>query len=204
MQLLHKKEIIESLNSEDENSIYIDPLLDNDQIGEVTVDIRLGYDFLVSIYTRKPFIQLSRNQDITKRGVSSYFQETRRDFGEKFILYPGQTVISVSLEYLSLPEDIYCDFLTRSSYNRLGISIFSMIQPGFRGCFPIELHNNGNNPIELVVGSRVFQARFFKLDDQVEYFRSPRKYYGDIRPTASKADRDKDLEILSGISFLDY
>lgn len=200
MQLLHKAEILASLSSIEEESIFIDPILDSDQIGAVSVDIRLGYDFFVSILTRKPFIQLAPSQDSPLRSVASYFQETRREFGEKFILYPNQTVISTSLEYLSLPSNVYADLLTRSSYNRLGISLNTMIQPGFRGCFPIELHNNGNNAIELIVGSRLFQARFFRIDGNVTYFENARKYYGDIRPTVSKADKDNDIERLSRIN----
>jgi len=200
MQLLHKNKIQELLNSEDSNSLFIDPILEEHQLGEVTFDLRLGYDFQVSVLTRKPYIQLQKQQDICNRGVATYFQETRRGFGEKFVLYPGQTVISTSLEYISLPSNVYADFLTRSSYNRLGIVLNTMIQPGFRGCFPVELHNQGNNAIELVVGSRIFQARFFEIDGDTEYLTKGRKYYGNIRPTISRADKDVDLEILSNIS----
>jgi dCTP deaminase len=74
----------------------------------------------------------------------------------------------------------------------------TMIQPGFRGCFPIELFNSGNNPVELVVGSRIFQTRLFALREESDYYGTsePRKYLGNVRPVASRAAEDTDLSRL--------
>lgn len=201
MELLDKDAILSSLKSTDDDSIFLDPLLEESQIDSVTVDLRLGYDFLVSILTRKPYIAIDQNHNQYKRGISSYFQETRRDLGDKFVLYPNQIVLTTTLEYISLPSDIYMDVLSRSSYTRLGIHINTMVQPGFRGCIPLELFNHGNNAIELVVGSRVCQVRFYKINTSEGYLRIDklRKYFGDVRPTFSKADIDTDLNILSKI-----
>ena len=202
MELLSKEKIIESLHSTDPNSIFIDPLLDDNQIGDVTVDLRLGYDFLVSILTRNPYIELKKREKIHHRAVSSFFQETRREIGDRFILYPNQIVLSTTLEYLSLPNNTYADILSRSSYTRLGIHINTMVQPGFKGCFPIELFNHGNNAIELITGSRICQARFFISEKGHDYYPAGanRKYYGYIRPTVSKADMDGDFPVLDRIS----
>jgi len=71
-----------------------------------------------------------------------------------------------------------------------------MIQPGFRGCLPLELFNHGSTPVELIVGSRVCQARFYELQAGDEYLTSqptPRKYFGAVRPVVSRADKDEDL-----------
>lgn len=196
MELLSKNTIIESLESDKPDSLFIDPLLETSQIGEVTIDLRLGYDFLVSILTRKPYIGFS-TQD---RSISSYFQQTRRELGDTFVLYPNQVVLTTTLEYISLPASVYTDVLTRSSYTRLGISMNTMVQPGFRGGLPIELFNHSNNAVELVVGSRMFQIRLFQLDGAKDYLdASPRKYFGNVRPVPSKADTDTDLPILRRI-----
>jgi len=198
MQILSGKTLRTSLLSNDEESIFLDPLLDEGQIGQVTVDIRLGYDFLVSVVTRKPYVELSSSANVSRRGVATYFQETRRELGGKFVLYPDQVVVATSLEYLSLPPNTYADILTRSSYTKLGIHLNTMVQPGFKGCIPLELYNHSNNAIEVVVGSRICQARFIQIGDEVQYLDETnlRKYYGDVRPSASKADLDQDLEIL--------
>jgi len=200
MQLLDKNEIEKSLESEDEDSLFIDPLLDASQIGEVTIDLRLGYDFLVSILTRKPYIGISKSES-DYRGLSSYFQKTRREVGEKFILYPNQVVLTTTLEYVSLPSNTYADVLTRSSYTRLGIKMNTMVQPAWRGCFPVELTNQGNNAVELVVGSRVFQTRLFNVGNTSDYLasNSKRKYIANVRPIVSRANSDHDLETLNKI-----
>jgi dCTP deaminase len=198
MRLLVRDDVEASLASDDEDSLFIDPLLESDQVGAVTIDLRLGYDFLVSVLTRKPFIAIYREKEY--RSISSYFKNTRRELGDQFVLYPNQVVLTTTLEYLSLPSDVYADIITRSSYNRLGISISTMLQPGFRGCAPIELFNHGNNAVELVVGSRMFQARLTHLDSKARYLNGqPRKYYGDVRPTVSRASHDKDLDRLQKV-----
>jgi dCTP deaminase len=197
MKLLTKPEIVESLDSKDDDSLFIDPLLDTSQIGAVSIDLRLGYDFQVSILTRKPSI--SPGIEENQRSIQSYFQETRRKVGETFVIYPNQLVIGTTLEYISLPTTIYADVLSRSSYTRLGVMVNTMVQPGWRGCFPLELANSGSTPIELTVGARIVQCRLSCIDDPQEYLRkdTSRKYHGDVRPTISRADKDPDLEILS-------
>ncbi|MGH2638125.1 MAG: dCTP deaminase, partial [Rhabdochlamydiaceae bacterium] len=197
----HKAKLKDSLADTKEDSLFIEPLLDGTQIGAVALDLRLGYDFLVSIVTRQPSISL-RPFPAKHRGIASHFQETRRDLGDRFILYPNQVVLTTTLEFVSMPPRMYADILSRSSYTRLGIHVNTMVQPGFRGCVPLELFNHGNNAVELVVGSRICQARFFEIDEAQHYANTggPRKYYGDVRPTVSKADRDPDLQKLYSIN----
>lgn len=196
MPLLQAPEIRRRLTLIGQGRLYIDPLLEDTQVGEVSVDLRLGPDFLVSLLTRKPAVELA---SATRRGVSSYFRMTRRDIGQTFILYPGQIALATSLEYVGLPADVYVDIIARSSYSRLGVQLNTMVQPSFRGCIPLELVNHSNNPVELVVGSRIVQARLFLLDDESRYqtLTANRKYLGNVRPVVSRAQDDLDLAILS-------
>jgi dCTP deaminase len=194
-----KKQILERLARDDGLGLWIEPLLDEKQIGELTVDLRLGYDFLVSIVTRRPYIGIARDNE-RFRAISTYFQPTRREIGERFILYPDQIVLATTLEYIALPSDCYADVLSRSSYTRHGITVNTMVQPGFRGCFSVELFNHGNNPVELVVGAKMFQMRLTKLADGMAYGGLERKYFGNVRPTPSRAADDDDLARLRSIS----
>jgi dCTP deaminase len=91
-------------------------------------------------------------------------------------------VLATTLEYLDLPEDLYADIFSRSSYTRLGVGLSTMIQPGYRGWFSLELFNQGNNPVELIVGSRIVQARFSKLEGTSPYQQggANRKYLGNV------------------------
>lgn len=201
MKMLDKKALRELLDSNDPNSLFIDPFLEYGQLGNVTIDLRLGYDFLVSILTRKPSISLIENGE-RHRSIRTFFQETRREIGEKFVVYPNQVVLTTTLEYVSLPTNTYADVLSRSSYNRLGISTNTMIQPGFRGCIGLELFNHGNVPVELVVGSRICQIRLFELSNNNQYLKEgmPRKYYGHVRPVISAIDTDEELGKLTSLS----
>lgn len=187
-----RQELLDRLGKPGPAGLWIEPLLDEGQIGEVTTDLRLGYDFLVSIVTRRPFIGVARD-DMGFRSVASYFQPTRRELGERFILYPDQVVLTTTLEYVALPSDVYADLLTRSSYTRLGIAVNTLVQPGYRGCFSVELFNHGNNPVELVVGAKMFQMRLTKLPGPLPYGGVERKYFGNVRPTPSRAAEDDDL-----------
>ena len=199
MQLLTREKILERQSRSGAKALSIQPLLEASQIGNVTIDLRLGYDFLVSVLTRRPFISLNE-VDADYRAVPSFFQNTRRELGDKFVLYPNQLVLATTLEYIALPDDVFADLLTRSSYTRLGIAMSTMIQPGFRGCLPLELSNHSNNPIELIVGSRLVQARLFETVEGGSYQTGvARKYIGAIRPVPSKAATDHDIGRLGRI-----
>lgn len=204
MRLLAREEILKILKDDHPDSIFLDPLLTEDQVGSITVDLRLGYDFLVSILTRKPAIEPCPFDHEKKRGIHSYFQETRRRTGERFVLYPHQVVLSSTIEFLSLPKNIFAEVSTRSSYSRLGVGISTTMQPGWRGTIPLEIFNHGNSPIEMIVGSRVCQVRFYQIDNEVGYVDAGlvRKYFGAIRPAVSRADKDEELPVLSRIGEL--
>ena len=199
MQLLTRDRILESLNKNDSESLYLDPLLTENQIGSISVDLRLGYDFMVSILTRRAAIETYPVDNVRKRGIPSYFQETRRRLGERFILYPHQVVLTTTVEYLSLPKNIYAAISIRSSYGRLGIGVTTTMQPGWRGTIPLELFNHGNTPIEMVVGSCICQASFYEIEQSVDYvgIGLMRKYFGTVRPSVSKADHDDELAHLA-------
>jgi dCTP deaminase len=205
MEILTRNRLEERLKENDDSRIVIDPVLDPSQLGEITFDLRLGPDFLVSLMTRRPSIDLGvAPNSMGKnhvRGIESYFRSTRREFSDKFILYPNQVVLATYLEYVALPSDVFADILTRSSFNRLGISLSTMIQPGYRGCITLELFNHGNNPVEMVIGSRVVQARFFQISAVGQYQKAGvvRKYYGNVRPVVSKAQLDAELTRFASI-----
>ncbi len=118
------------------------------------------------------------------------------------LCFTHQLVLSTTVEYLSLPSNVYADVTVRSSYARLGLGVATSLQPGWRGCVPLELFNHGNTPVELIVGSCICQARFFEFEGDETYVTegNSRKYFGSIRPAVSKAERDDDLKTLSKLA----
>jgi dCTP deaminase len=180
-----------------EDSIIIRPLLQDEQIGGLSVDFRLGTDFLLSFQGRNSAIDTSNNKE--QDPSSSFFQETRRKFGETFLFHPHQTVLCSTLEYLKLPDNIFLSLTMRSSYSRLGLSVSSIVEPGYCGCVSMELTNVNNNAIKITVGARIVQARFYKIETPIKYLSTERKYICQVRPEVSLANGDGDLNILKEI-----
>ena len=154
----------------------------------------------MSVPSRWPSIEI-QDED-RPSGPDFFFQDARRDIGDDFLIHPSQTVLATSLEYVGLPLDVYADVLSRSSYHRLGISMSSMFQPGFRGCISLEIFNHSNVPVRLMTGARLVQIRFFETDNEEAYQNDGprRKYIGNVRPTISRATHDHDLPTLRQIS----
>lgn len=178
--------------------LIIRPLLDIDvQLGELTFDFRLGYDFLVSIQGREAYIDTSFNNKESSRVFENFFHKTRRRPGETILLHPNQTVLATSLEYVKLPEDICLLLNTRSSYSRLGLNLSTLVQPGYCGCLSFEFTNTNKVPINLTIGSRIVQGRFAKLNAGSSYFKNRRKYLCQVRPILSAITGDRDLQILN-------
>lgn len=189
---LTKSQITERLDSD----LFIRPLLDADkQINEIGIDFRLGYNFLVNIQGREGFMNASLNPDNgpTPRNLTYFFQETRRQLGETFILHPQQTVLATTLEYVKLPDDIFIMLFMRSSYSRLGLTMSTIVQPGYCGCLSVEMINNSFTPINLAVGARLIQALFMPTALPTKYHDRVRKYMCQVRPEPSAAIEDDDL-----------
>ena len=138
MSIITREKLADLLESK---KLIIDPILDiKKQVGELSIDLRLGIDFLITSYTRNPYIDV----DFDEKRIDNHFKKTRRQIGDQIILYPHQTVLASTLEYVKLPSNVFCELKTRSSYNRLGLSVSTIIQPGYTGCFSLELTNNNH------------------------------------------------------------
>ncbi|MGR5911385.1 dCTP deaminase [Bacillus cereus] len=108
--------------------------------------------------TREPYIDPMH----PVRPIDTFFDHTYRHFGEKFLVYPGQLIIASTFEYLRMPQELFGLLVTRSSWNRLGLSISSIVQPGYSyGVLTLELLNSSSNPIALYPGLRFVQLLLF-------------------------------------------
>lgn len=192
MGVITGKELQELIYSK---KIVISPLLEQSQIGEISVDLRIGTDFLTQHQGRSPFIDTTSNK-LDTRSIKSSYSETRRKVGESFLLHPSQPTLFSTLEYVKLPNNIYAVLNLRSSYSRLGLSISTIVQPGYCGCISVEIVNAGNTSINVLAGAKFLQARFIRVSEETDYFKTNRKYTCQVRPVSSKANEDKDLEIL--------
>ena len=194
MPLLSKDKINKLI---EEQQLVITPILENNQIGESTIDLRIGNIFRMSKQTRIPYI------DISDTSIERFFDTTYRDFGEDFIIYPNQLVLASTFEFIKLPNNIMSHVYTRSSINRLGINIASVVQPGYSGTLTLELKNIGHNAIKLTAGMRIVQLVLFDVEsDEFTAYSQIRdaKYIANTEPKISNIYDDKDLKILRSLN----
>ncbi len=141
--------------------LVVTPLLSADQIGEASIDIRLGSSIIIP---KKTYVE---KQDVTNRNTilqteRRLYDYVRLKYHSKFMLHPNQLILGVTFEYLSLPFDLFCTIMSRSSWGRLGLVIATAaaVQPGYKGCLTLELVNLSESPIALYPGLPVGQLVF--------------------------------------------
>ncbi len=147
--------------------IKITPKLNPDeQLGSCSVDLRLGNVFRVFEHSKKPYIDPSKkdfSNDITTEIVLKK--------GEQFIMQPGDFVLAVTLEHVTIAPDLMGRLEGRSSLGRLGIvvhSTASTFDPGWDGKPVLELGNLGRMAVALTVGMRVCSMAFEELSSPAE------------------------------------
>ncbi len=166
MSVLGKEQIKQRMEKRSyAGKLLVTPLLNENQIGPASIDIRLGSSIIVP---RRTF---TSKHDVTDPGAARLvekrlYDRVRLKPRAEFILHPDQLILAVTFEYLSLPLDLCCQVASRSSWGRLGLIVAtaSMVQPGFRGCLTLELVNVSESPIALYPGLLVGQLIFFDVD----------------------------------------
>src|SRR4051794_18118108 len=93
------------------SGLSITPLLDPAQIGEASIDLRLGPDIIVS--KRATGVTAFDASDAARFGeaLDARQEYIRRGLGDSFHLQPGEFAIARSLEYVALPKDVSAEAL---------------------------------------------------------------------------------------------
>lgn len=141
-----------------DRELIVTPLLDRDQVRESSIDVRLGNQFIVINRTRLLGLDLA-HYDGLARQLHKYHTRIRIEYGERFILHPGQLVLGATLEYLKLPRSLSGYLIGRSSWGRMGLVIATAtnIGPGYTGSPTLELINLGEIPLTVYPGVRIAQ-----------------------------------------------
>jgi dCTP deaminase len=168
MSILNRAEIERRMGFIDyKDKLLVTPLLSQSQIGPASIDVRLGSSIAVP---RRVFVD---SHDVTNpEGVHQVekrlYDRVRLNYHSEFMLHPNQLILAVTLEYVSLPYDVFCQVASRSSWGRLGLVVAtaSVVQPGFKGCLTLELANLSDSPITLYPGLLVGQLVFQEVKTQ--------------------------------------
>jgi dCTP deaminase len=156
--MLSRQEIQSALNATNPSEqLIVTPLLDSSQVGPASIDLRLGFHFLLSRRANIPYFD-PIEEDVESR-LPKYQEGLTLSRGSNFYLHPGEFVLGASLEYLRMPLNLGGYVTSRSSWGRVGLVIATAtaVGPGFLGVITLELANVGTAPLILRPGVRIAQ-----------------------------------------------
>jgi len=191
---LSDKSIIEALNN---GSIKIEPRPSDDSISGVSADLRLGDRFRVFSSHTTPYIDLSGSRDEMNNAIDKVMSdEVTISDDEAFFLHPGELALGITLESVSLPDDIVGWLDGRSSLARLGLLVHvtaHRIDPGWSGNIVLEFYNAGKLPLALRAGMAIGAISFETMTtvaDRPYRKRQDAKYKDQSGPVASKISEE--------------
>lgn len=187
--------LLTDVEPDNADRIVVTPLFE-DSIQDAAIDLRLGPDFIVFRHS-----STTAFDPLAKGGQDPRTMQERvhKNWGERFILHPGELVLASTLEYVALPGNVAAQVLTRSSYGRLGLLTATavQVQPGSRGCITLELVNHGETPIALSPAARIAQLMLWFVPESCEA--APGKYVFPVGPQFSKVADDVDGDALRAL-----
>lgn len=108
--------------------------------------------------------------------------------GDTCIIPPNSFVLTRSVEYLRVPDDVMVIALGKSSYARCGIvANVTPLEPGWEGHVTLELSNTTPLPAKVYAHEGIVQLLFFKGEKpEVSYASRGGKYQGQRGVTLPK------------------
>lgn len=188
--LLRNEELRARLKAPIADRLVVTPILDPDQVGPASIDLRLGTEFLVLRQTLESGLDLG---ELSEARFEALHERIVVPYGGSIWLHPGRFLLAATLEYLRVPTDLGAYVLGRSSWGRIGLIVATaiMAHPGFKGCLTLELVNDGDSPIQLFPGAKIAQLALHALRAKTERPYGPRgKYEAPIVPQASRLTRE--------------
>jgi dCTP deaminase len=169
----------------DEGRIRIEPW-DAGLVQPASVDLLLGRSFRVFHNHRTAAIDLrDPPQNLTELITI--------DDEDAFVIHPGEFVLGVTREWVSLPDDVVARIEGKSSIGRLGLIVHAtagFVDPGFAGTLTLEITNLTRVPIKLWPGLPIAQLSFMALDQAAERpYGHPdlgSHYHGQVEATESR------------------
>lgn len=170
MSVITQKQILERIAKGD---ISFTPKLDQFQLKGHSVDLRMGFTFLVPRpwhMTRKGREALNLDYYHPNSKQLSYYEVIELEQGQYFDILPQEHVIVSTLESIKMPKDLMAILFPRSSVNRRGLSVdlSGIIDAGYEGQLIIPITNNIHQTIRLYPGERFCQIIFEELTNSAK------------------------------------
>lgn len=155
------------------------------QMGNVTIDVKLGNIFLFPI----------ANQCVDVRDPDAEVKYIEME--GPIVLGPGEFCLAVMKEKIKLGPTIMGTIYGRSNTSRLGLVISEgpIIDPGFEGYITLELYNQAPHPVVLGEDFRIGHIAFHRVDEVAVPYNKKKnaKYAGvqvEVRPYGWKLDKE--------------
>lgn len=162
MSVLARSEILQEIEA---GRIRIDPY-DPQMIGPASIDLHLSNAF--RLFVRMPQkVKVTNSIDFKQvtKGIKIPNDESIR-------MHPGETLLGITKEKVTLPDDI-CGWLEgRSRFARIGLLIHisaSFMQPGISNHQVLEMSNFGHLDLEIEPNTAVCQFVFQRTVGKGEY-----------------------------------
>jgi len=176
--------------------LFVSPLLEREQVGDTSVDLRLGHHFLVSQPSRLGVLDLIDLHNEGKGILSDNYREVRIPYGQFFTLHPASSVRVGTLEYLGIPYDLQGIVTLRASFSDLPIvANVAQVHPGHKGIVTLSLTSNAEFSIRLYPGARMAELQLQRLDPCIAKPRKSR-YHRMTKPVSTRLYEDRDLSYL--------
>lgn len=176
MAIITKKGILERIG---DGSLSFKPGLDQFQLQEHSVDLRLGFTFMIpKMWHMTPKGRESLDITHFDKRNHEYFEVIELEQGQYFDFLPGEYVLVSTLESLKMPNDLMAVLYPRSSTNRKGLSLdlTGIIDAGYEGNLVLPIRNNTRSQaVRLYPGERLCQLVFEELKEPV--VPRPSKYH---------------------------
>jgi dCTP deaminase len=156
--------------------IAFDPPLEEKQWGPASVDLRLGFSFTklkkldgITVSVASGLGVLSNAGFWDTVDLKEYDSHGQR---ESFFLRPGELILAMTHEKITVPDDMIALVEGRSTYARVGLSMHQTapwIQPGWNArAIVLEIYNTGPLIIQLTpLIDRPCQLSFFPLSNSL-------------------------------------
>ncbi len=184
----------------DEGVISIEPRPENAAISGVSVDLTLGNSFRVFQGHPAPYLDLSGPKEALNKTIESVMgDEIILPDGEPFFIHPGELVLGVTKESITLPEHLVGWLDGRSSLARLGLMVHvtaHRIDPGWSGGIVLEFLNGGKLPLAVRPGMTIGAINFETMSgpaDRPYNKRDNAKYRDQSSAVGSRISNDEKL-----------
>ena len=160
MTILTKTKINQAIR---EGQITITPPLLSDQINGASIDLTLGNEF--RLYNK-------RAGAIDVKETTNYRRYTTIHHTHSLLLHPQETILGITREKITLPDNVVGWLEGRSRFARLGLLIHisaGLVHPGVNNHQVLEITNLSPNILRLHAGTRICQLILEQIDGTANY-----------------------------------